>query len=329
MNFDDFLDQVELPSPVVSVSGTDPRIKQLSYSSLTTLHSCPRKFQLYKLQSKEYVEAPVTQSVTFAYGHAVGTGIQSVLEDKTESQIWLDCLAAWDCDLLATNPKQKKSFPEVMICIEQFQMLKSSILDGWELLYWNGKPAVELPFLIHMPDGFVYRGFVDAVLHRPDTGEVKVLEVKSTSATSVNPSQYKNSFQAVGYSIVLDTLFPGLSHYSVLYLPWLTKSCKFQPMEFNKLLADRARWLRDLIYDVELIKFYDQDAEVGYPMRGESCNDWFRDCEYFGACQFNTSQLTVPLTQKVLDKIEADQSKFYIQVSFNDLLDTQFKSIGE
>ena len=50
----------------------DPRIKQLSYSSLLTLHSCQRKFQLYKLNTPTEQPEDIPGSLTFAYGHCVG-----------------------------------------------------------------------------------------------------------------------------------------------------------------------------------------------------------------------------------------------------------------
>lgn len=64
----------------------DPRIRNLSYSSLLTLHSCPREFQLYKLGADsegliiEEDETDSDQSITFAYGHAVGNGVQYALQ---------------------------------------------------------------------------------------------------------------------------------------------------------------------------------------------------------------------------------------------------------
>ena len=45
----------------------DIRIKQLSYSSLLTLHQCPRKYQLYKGQAIKAREE-LEQTVTFSYG---------------------------------------------------------------------------------------------------------------------------------------------------------------------------------------------------------------------------------------------------------------------
>ena len=43
----------------------DYRIRQLSYSSLLTLHSCPRKFQLYKLRTTHKTAESLKTTITF------------------------------------------------------------------------------------------------------------------------------------------------------------------------------------------------------------------------------------------------------------------------
>jgi hypothetical protein len=273
----------------------DPRLKQLSYSSLLTLHSCPRKFQLYKLNATE-AAAPgedISQSLTFAYGHAVGKGIQDVLEYKPEDQWLWEMFLAWDVDLLADNPKQNKSFWGAVLAVQQFEHMRSQgYLDGYELVQYQDKPAVELSFVIHLPDGFKYRGFVDVVLQHTETGKVLVLEVKTTSMYAVNPAMYKNSAQALGYSIVLDAIYPELSSYEVLYLVYQSKGQKFQQLSFEKSYYSRALWIRELLLDIETIKMY-EDTSI-YPMHGESCFSFFRECEFYNVCTLSTENLITP-----------------------------------
>ena len=60
----------------------DYRIRQLSYSSLLNLHSCPRKFQLQKLRTTHRTEESLKSSVTFSFGHVVGEGIALALDGK-------------------------------------------------------------------------------------------------------------------------------------------------------------------------------------------------------------------------------------------------------
>jgi hypothetical protein len=207
-----------------SVVGTDPRLLNLSYSSLLTAHSCPRKFQLDRLGSVADKSESQSESITFSYGHIIGEGIQMVLEGKSNEEILWKMFLGWKPELFAENPRQNKSLASAIFAVQKFQALQGQgYLQDYELVYYNGKPACELSFLISLPNSYKYRGFVDAVLRNKITGEVVVLECKTSSAVAVNPATYKNSAQAIGYSIVLDAIFPELSSYKVVYLIYSTK----------------------------------------------------------------------------------------------------------
>lgn len=300
----------------------DPRILNLSYSSLLTLHSCPRKFQLYKLQHQYDKVEDISNSVTFAYGHMVGSGIQKILEQRTLDSVLFEEFLAWDCDIFADNPKQGKSFWGAWIAIRQFDSMRANgYLDGYELVQYQGKPAAELSFSIALPDGFIYRGFVDAVLQHRESGEVVVLECKTTAAATVNPAMYKNSAQAIGYSIVLDAIFPELSSYKVIYLVYQSKAAEYIQIPFVKSYYQRALWIQELLLDIEMIKLY-EGAGV-YPMHGESCYSFFRECEYFQVCTLSTEHITSPLNEVGIEKLREAADKFQIRVSINDLIEAQ------
>lgn len=300
----------------------DKRILNLSYSSLLTLHKCPRKFQLYRLNSKSEESEDPIQALTFAYGHAVGKGVADVFEAKPYGQILFEAFLGWDVDLLSVDTRRKKSFFGAALAITQlYQARKSGFLEEYDLVYWEGKPATELSFSIALPDGFIYRGFVDAVLRNRRTGAVVVLECKTVGAATVNPAQYKNSAQAIGYSIVLDALFPKLSSYEVYYLVYPTLVAEWTTIPFEKSYFQRALWIRELLLDVETIKMYEQ-AEI-YPMRGESCYDFSRECEYLQHCTLSTHHLVSPLTEETSRKIDEELEKFQIRISIQDLIEAQ------
>jgi len=302
----------------------DPRLKLLSHSSRTTLHKCPRKYQLYRLNATTVSlsdEKEVEQGVTFAYGKAVGIGIQSTMEGKSEQQILLDTFLEWDTELLAETPRQNKSFWLAVFAVQKFIALREEgFLQDYELVYYKGKPAVELSFRILLPEGYEYRGFVDAVLRHKVTGEVMVLENKTSSGTA-NSAMYKNSGQALGYSVVLDQLFPDLSAYTVLYLVYETKSYEYKELPFGKSLLQRALWLQELLIDTQILSLY--HSYESFPMHGESCFDFFRDCEYLGVCTLATKNQTKPLTQQMLDKIAEDADSYDFTVDFYDLVAAQ------
>jgi hypothetical protein len=305
----------------------DIRIQQLSYSSLLTLHSCPRKFQLYRLGADRPVTDQKSQ-VTFSLGHIVGAGVQWLLEGKSIDDFYWEAFQIWDTDLFAEDTKARKSFWESMTAVERFAYVRdSSLLKDYELVYYTpeGKtepvPAVELSFIISLPNGFKYRGFVDAVLRHRVTGAILVLEVKSTGLSVVQPATYKNSAQAIGYSIVLDVLFPELSAYEVLYLVYQTKSREYTPLPFKKSYLQRALWIQELLLDCDTILMYEK-AGV-YPMHGESCFNYFRECDYLNTCTLSTSLLTVPCTQEQEEKVIEQHDTFHISLDVEDLIAAQ------
>lgn len=303
---------------------TDYRIRQLSYSSLLTLHSCPRKFQLNRLRSSHRAEESLKSTITFSYGHVVGEAIQFALQGATEDQIIWRMFTMWHTpDLFDRDDKGNKSFWEAVVAVQRFLSLRAQgFLNEYDLVEFDGKPACELSFAINFPDGFRLRGYVDAVLRNRETGEIIVLECKTTGAASLNPATYKNSAQAIGYSIVLDHIYPELSSYSVLYLIYQTKSREYTPIPFQKSYLQRALWIRELLLDIETIKMYEA-AEV-YPMRGESCFNFYRECEYFNTCTLSTSYLTKPCTPQ-----EEDTVQYQINLTLNDLLESQLSKVME
>lgn len=297
----------------------DYRVRQLSYSSLLTLHSCPRKFQLYRLRSTFRAEESIKSTVTFAFGHVVGTGIAEIFQGVPVDQVIWNMFLGWHTDLSSRDDKLDKSIYTAIFAIQRLvAMREAGFLKEYELVYYQGKPATELSFAIDFPDGFRLRGFVDAVLRHKTTGAVIVLECKTTGAVTLNPATYKNSSQAIGYSVVLDVIYPELSAYEVLYLVYQTKAKEYTPIPFEKSYLQRALWIQELLLDIETIKLY-EEAEV-YPMRGESCFSFFRECEYFNTCQLSTKYLTKPCTEN-----ESDKTEYQIKLSLSDLLETQLK----
>lgn len=295
----------------------DYRIRQLSYSSFLTLHQCPRKFQLYKLRTSAKAPQSQASNITFAFGHVVGQAIQDALSGCTEQEIMWNIFRGWHADFLAEDTKLNKSIFSAVIAAQRFLSYRNSgALENYELLSHNGQLACELSFAIDFPDGFRLRGYVDAVLVHKHTGEVLILELKTTGAAAVNPATYKNSSQGIGYSVVLDVLSPGYSSYEVLYLVYSTKTGEFAPMRFPKSYLQRALWIREILLDIELIKMY-EEAEV-YPMHGESCYSFFRECEYLQSCQLSTAALTKPCTPEEEDKVD-----YTLKLTLQDLIDSQ------
>src|SRR6476469_2364039 len=141
----------------------DPRLRLLSYSSLLTLHSCPRKYELYKLNAEiELNDSDPLRNITFAFGHVIGQGIQQVLEGKDWNTIVFNAFLMWHADLFEEDARAKKSLFYALGAIQRLHTMRQfGFLADWEIATTpEGLPATELEFAIELPDGFLYRGSV-------------------------------------------------------------------------------------------------------------------------------------------------------------------------
>jgi hypothetical protein len=256
-----------------------------SYSQLQLLHSCPRKYQLsmHKAMSNSRT-IEQTVNVDFTFGHAVGAGVQSYLLDADIVKASFNAFMAWRAPFTERVQKKKKSLWEAIIAIEKFAhwWSESGLADDWELAALpSGKPAIELAFSLHSPDGFKHYGHIDVVLKNKHNNSYAVLELKTTGI-GADEAMYANSNQATGYSLMLETIWQGIPDYTVLYCVFSTSKGEWTLMPFDKTMTQRAEWIKDLMLDHSAISTYE---ELGfYPKRGESCYSFMRRCEFFGAC---------------------------------------------
>ena len=107
-------------------SSVDKRILNLSYSSLLELHSCPRKFQLYKLSATPDTLESAESSLTFTFGQVVGLGIQLAFQEFTEDEIIWQMFLNWKVDLFFENKKQNKNFWQAVSAVQQFIKMRES-----------------------------------------------------------------------------------------------------------------------------------------------------------------------------------------------------------
>lgn len=297
--------------PVVEIEDgqIDPRYTRLSYSGIQSLHACPRFFQLQKLNAEATED--VRTNVTFAFGKAVGVGLQEYLITKDWNHTLLQMFLEWDTDYLAENDKQKKSFQRAVLALQIFKgLVDDGVFDAYEVAKYNGKPASELSFRITFPGHFAeytLRGYLDLVLRNVYTDEHAVMENKTSSGTWVNHVQYKNSAQGVGYSTVLDKISQSTS-YAVMYYVYMTKLERFEDFEFPKTMQQRALWLRDVMWDIQKIEgLVATEGNYGiWPMHGESCYRFGRPCEYLDICHMDTRNLMRPLRQNQLQELDSE-----------------------
>lgn len=293
------------------------RYHSLSYSSLNLLHDCPRKFQLYRLIPRASRES----SIHLTYGSVVGIGMQMLFAGASMEEVILEMFMKWDLDLDFSDNKARKSFWFAIDAVQRFQIARECTdLVNWEPVVLDGKPAAELGFRIVVGE-YYYRGFIDLVIRNKHTGEIAVLECKTTGANYLNPASYGNSSQGLSYSLPLDQLFPDLSSYTVYYLVYMTATNSWEILPFEKHLHQRSKFIRDLICDVRTIEMY---KEVGFPERGSACVSFNRTCTFYGSCGMETSEL-VPYMEAYAD----DADKYQFTFNLEDIIERQEEHVHE
>lgn len=287
--------------------------KGLSYSRQLMLHTCPRKFEITAKTKADVFE----DNITFAYGSAVGAGIQAILQGKTLDYCILDTIVAYDYDIFAEcTAKEIDSKKSVFWAVDGVRKLHKlltspmSPLADWEVAYFiNDKGervvASELSFVIDCSEGFTYEGHIDLVVRHKVTNVHAVVEIKTDGTTTPNPLKYENSNQALGYSMVVEKITEAPTAYQVFYFVYETRKQEYQVYTFNKQVKHRARWLLGLEADIQYIK--NCELGLGYQMRGQSCFNYNRPCKLSGRCDMSNDLLNLENAAPVYkDKLVPD-----------------------
>jgi hypothetical protein len=320
----------------VEMETKDLAIRRLSYSSLLTLHRCPKLFCLERHDFGEREE-----SVHLAYGKAFGTGIQEVMKGSSLQQAWLAAFLAWDIGTEEEMDKDKKSLWFALLMVSKFaeEYWPMFASQGWKLLAVNGKSSDEYGYKLHFLDGFYMIGFIDAILYNELTGEIKVLEIKTTKYNNPSEALYANSWQAIGYGIILDKLavlladldITNYSSYEVLYMVLKSNSMEIELMPFKKTKVQKAIWLKDITLDIERIGSY--EASGHWPKYGESCFNYasYKPCKFFGVCHMSLKGIFLKdiaaLNETVLAKEakEAEGGTISMEVSLDEIINNQLE----
>lgn len=253
-----------------------------SYSVLLSLHACPRMLQLDRYRAFKSPYDPFNEeNLHFAFGHAVGAGVQAYYKTGDLNNALFNCYLAWSADFDSRLDKKSKSIWEAGIAVEKF-VTAISQLDDWELVWIGDRAGIELSFSIDTNNGFKHYGHIDVLLKHKYSGEIAVLELKTTGLTKAEEALYANSSQALGYSIVIDTVFPGRTSYEVFHFVYSSSEREWTVLPFTKYVKDKAEWVKDTLLDHSTIDQY--ETINFYPKRGESCFNYNRRCDHFGLC---------------------------------------------
>jgi hypothetical protein len=279
-----------------------------SYSMLSELHSCPRKFQLIK--SRAASGGSQSNNVDFAYGHAVGSGAQAWLSSGGDMNAAIfNTMMAWRMPYEACIETKRKSIWNAVLAVQKYAEFHREYLDDWQV--WtlpNGKPAIELSVSIDFENGYKHYIHIDVILEHKVTGKLAVQENKTSGFKSVEEAIYANSSQALSYAVVVDMLREHTS-YEVFYCVYSSTDREWSLLPFTKHTSLKAEWINDVKLDHATLSTY--KAISFYPKRGESCYNFMRRCEFFGVCNL-TSTLVEPVELDTLDEAERVDYSFKI-----------------
>lgn len=272
------------------------KIRDLSHSSRGTFAACPRKSQLAKL-----INGFREDTVHTVFGTAVAAGIQTWFGDTTwvpaeqlrenggylsrEEAATLAVFLAWKVSVHDKVTKSKKSLGYAIFMVEKFiadcNMGELPFAD-WEFV------GAEVGFKLLLPGGFKYRGFIDLILISPD-GLPAIIEFKTTGNTYSSDADWKNSEQGTSYSLVLPAIVPGATRYLMYYVVGLSGSQRWVSYDFIKGDREKLDFVQDLLAETKVIEFYEKLPR--FPMRGNSCSSFGRECAFFGVCNLPTERL--------------------------------------
>lgn len=286
---------------------------RLSESTINLFLSCERKFELERLiRNIPLVEE---EHPAMLRGKAFGVGVQTYLltgdMDLASYHTWMEY---WPEVEDAPYISVTRTLNNLWNAKEQLDKIR----ERYEVAVFEGKPAAEMSFRLDIDDKWFYVGYIDLVLRDKQEKIYVVLEIKTTAykLTDLAPV-YKNSGQALGYSIVLDKVAgEDQSKYGVLYLvcrdkasatDWVPEVYQFH---FTKTLVDRYNWFIALGLDVERMN---RMMELGiFPMRGKSCVTFNKVCQHYGTCSIRSGD--------VKRKVKEDDTPYQFRYKLQDII---------
>lgn len=273
-----------------------------SYSMQQTLHTCPRMFQIAKLEATlptpdDYIES---DNADFAFGHAVGAGVATFDETHDLDKAMWSCFLAWDIDLFArkerrpNRPEPNKTYHHAVWAIKRYAQFCAEELDLQDYEVVKNEATIAVDF----ENGHFYVGHIDTLLRSRQSGRYKVKENKTTGFSTVDPALYSNSDQALSYSLVVDAI--GATEYDVLYTVYSTTAEQWMAFEFTKDVLAKVEWLQDQTFIHSAIDQYEE--KDFFPKRGANCIQYGRRCKYYESCDF-TSRTVYGKTFRDLRKL--------------------------
>lgn len=265
---------------------------RISYSSMGTFASCPRKFELQKLYTQPAREF---LSVAAGAGSALHAGYQEFLVSRDlDKALWVMSLEyphihCWDED-------DDRSWEACMATL--ITMCEYDLHSDWtvaDIVNHEGKvvPAIEVPFEIkldglYLPDGrgVSIVGFIDTLMHRYNGTEYGTIDIKThRSRQKDRTSKFINDTQQVPYGIVLQhVLQEDVNNFKVHYMDVFVDILDSYVSEytFTKNSTAVTEWLIHVVDEVQrIIKYAERDL---FPRATHGCEFYMKPCKFLDMC---------------------------------------------
>ena len=275
----------EIPS--TSSACTPPTIDDLlmesSYSSSKTFHSCPRKY-FYERHGVGKT-LPRDESLAASVGQAMHEAIQHYFISGYNVDAALWALIWFYPHALSAAEPDKRTLLDCTAAL--LNLLNSGVLRQYELVYFNGKPAVELAFRLLHPSGLHHRGKLDLVVWHAVNQTYSILDIKTRAAYGEpDLAQYQFSDQCVPYRFAVEHIVGRRdvrfdTKYVVINLMLTRPDFWVFPVEPAPDAFDQ--WMLRTQLQAALIKQF--RASGHWPRNGEACFSWNRRCRYFDICR--------------------------------------------
>ena len=294
----------------------------LSYSYLSEFNSCPRKFELRAKGDAFSREGG--KSIDTAFGSAFGAAIAYVLANMNVEpkarllEANLIAFANWHVGLFEEITSSRKSFGSCLHAIQKFNYTYANVLaKDYEIADINGESSIEygIGLLLGSSDmnPFLYKGNIDLVLRDKKTGELVVVDLKTSSKDLETLGyMYGKRSQVAMYASILAAAL-GQSTARLAYIAWNPKEEELYLLPFTMTADDMAYEIESLHARAQVITLYETLAR--FPHNGDACLAYGRPCKFWGTCKSAPTE-NLPL--------EYDTRPYHV-ISFTELLELQVK----
>lgn len=285
---------------------------RVSYSSLGTFSSCPRKFEFDKLYPR--VNRPDDQYAA-EVGKALHAGYQHFLtHDSEELAIW-EFMQAFPYQLEFMETNDYRSFDAALATLEEMfarvelreyelarirrpwthQEIAEAEIGGVDLTLMESPivPAIEVPFEIRfngvtLPDGrgVSVIGYVDAIMQSHLHQTFHTLDIKTSRLNLTDyTAKFKFDTQQIPYGIVVDHVAEGtVDEFEVLYFNCYIDilNPKAELWRYKKNRQDIHEWcMTKLIQFQQIARYMELDY---FPRTDNGCLFFNKPCRYLEPC---------------------------------------------